>query len=70
MSIDLSIDFPRACSGAMYWGVPVIMPVAVMCALASTILAMPKSARYTRPESSSRTFWGFTSRWITPALWA
>jgi hypothetical protein len=34
-----------ACSGAMYWGVPVIMPVAVKLPEDSRILAMPKSAR-------------------------
>ncbi len=32
----------------------------------SSVLARPKSVRYTRSEASSMTFWGFKSRWMTP----
>ncbi len=45
MSARLSTVRPVACSGAMYWGVPLIMPVWVRPEEDSTILAMPKSAR-------------------------
>ena len=45
MSARWSTWRPVACSGAMYWGVPVIMPVAVSPPCASSIFAMPKSAR-------------------------
>ena len=61
---------PVACSGAMYCGVPLIMPVAVSLLEPSSIFAMPKSARYTRSSSSSRMFCGFTSRWTSLLPWA
>ncbi len=32
--------------------------------------AMPKSATLASPPSARSTFWGFTSRWITPRPWA
>jgi hypothetical protein len=31
---------------------------------------MPKSATLASPEAVSNTFWGLTSRWITPRSWA
>ena len=45
MSARLSTTPAMACSGAMYWGVPLIMPVAVRPDAPSAIFAMPKSAR-------------------------
>ena len=45
MSAAGPIFVPVACSGAMYCGVPVIMPVAVRPPEDSSIFAMPKSAR-------------------------
>ena len=45
-------------------------PVAVCWVSALTARASPKSATFTRPSSASRTFSGFTSRWIMPAWWA
>ncbi len=66
MSARLSTVPAMACSGAMYCGVPLIMPVAVRPGEPSTIFAMPKSARYTRSASSRRMFCGLMSRWMTP----
>jgi hypothetical protein len=42
-----------ACSGAMYWGVPITVPAFVV-PLPSAVLAMPKSSSFgmTRPLSS------------------
>ena len=56
-----------ACSGLMYTGVPSVTPVCVSFSApdASAARAMPKSARSAWP-SSSRTFSGLMSRWITP----
>ena len=45
MSTRRSIALAIACSGAMYSGVPVIMPVAVSPGAPSIIFASPKSAR-------------------------
>ena len=45
MSARWSTLVPVACSGAMYWGVPVIIPVAVRPLGLSSILTTPKSAR-------------------------
>ncbi len=54
------------CSGAMYWGVPMVLPVAV--AVRPEACEMPKSM--TRgPSAASRTFDGFRSRCTTPAPW-
>ena len=61
---------PRACSGAMYGGVPVTTPVCVT--LASSIArASEKSVSLTRSTPfSSRMLAGLTSRWISPWAWA
>ena len=32
--------------------------------------AMPKSVTFARPSSSTMTFWGLKSRWMTPRRWA
>ncbi len=56
---------PRACSGAMYDGVPITMPVWVRVLPAVVCLEMPKSRILAtgRPESPTRnTFSGFMSR--------
>ena len=56
---------PRACSGAMYAGVPTTDPVRVRSA-ASARLASPKSATFAVPAASNSTLAGFRSRWTTP----
>ena len=61
-----SSAFPIACSGAMYDGVPITVPVAVSPDTESALRARPKSARRGRPEASRRTFPGLTSRWRIP----
>ena len=49
---------------------PISTPVLVCWVSELTARASPKSATLTRPSSASRTFSGFTSRWIIPARWA
>ena len=61
-----SSAFPIACSGAMYDGVPITVPVAVRPETESALRARPKSARRGRPAASRRTFPGLTSRWRIP----
>jgi hypothetical protein len=61
---------PRACSGAMYWGVPTIDPDRVWPSSSSSFLASPKSAILSAPSAPTRTFWGFRSRWTTLWSWA
>ena len=64
-----------ACSGAMYVGVPTVVPVAVrnapVCMLL-VALAMPKSAIFTRPSEVTMRFSGLRSRWTMPCCspWA
>ena len=65
-----SSAFPIACSGAMYDGVPMTVPVAVRPETESALRARPKSARSGRPAESRRTFPGLTSRWRIPFAWA
>ena len=60
---------PRACSGAMYAGVPMTAPVCVRSAPPPR-LASPKSATFSTPAASRRTFPGFRSRWTMPSAWA
>lgn len=60
---------PSRCSGAMYWGVPSTVPVAVSLVGASAIEAMPKSVTTTR-SLASRMLSGFRSRWTIPAACA
>lgn len=51
----------------MYWGVPMVLPVAVG-AVVSDAVEMPKSM--TRgPSEASSTFDGLRSRWTMPASW-
>ncbi len=51
----------------MYWGVPMVVPVAV-CAVLSAASEMPKSM--TRgPSAASSTFAGLRSRCTIPAPW-
>ena len=45
-------------------------PVWVRLSSVLMALAMPKSVTFTWPSSVMRTLPGFTSRWITPCLWA
>ncbi len=60
---------PANCSGDMYEGVPSTAPVRVL--LASVTRAMPKSVTFTWSMAGLIiTLAGFTSRWITPCLWA
>jgi hypothetical protein len=62
---------PIACSGDMYCGVPMDMPVSVMRVPPALLAAsaMPKSATSAAP-SCSRMFSGLMSRWMTPWRWA
>lgn len=60
---------PSACSGAMYWAVPITMPVWVTGA-ASTALAIPKSVSFTWPVGVIRMLPGLTSRCTSPAVCA
>jgi hypothetical protein len=58
---------PRACSGAMYPGVPTIAPVRVI-RVSAACHAIPKSSTFTRSMSPStrNRFEGFRSRCTTP----
>ena len=70
MSARRSIASPRACSGAMYSGVPAMIPLCEMLA-SSTARANPKSVIFTRPvPPSSRMFPGLMSRWMRSVAWA
>ncbi len=67
----------RICSGDMYAGVPMVVPLRVVVAVApaSSLMsfASPKSLTFgTRPRSvmAHRMFAGLRSRWISPARWA
>ena len=65
-SARASTGSPRACSGAMYCGVPAIRPLWVRLA-SSMALARPKSVSLTRStQFSSRMFAGLMSRCTTP----
>ncbi len=55
------------CSGAMYGGEPISLPVSVRRSL-SYGREIPKSMTF-GPPSVSSTLLGFRSRWITPARW-
>ncbi len=67
MSVAAVTSPADACSGAMYWGVPIAVPVAV-CAVLSAATEMPKSM--TRgPSEASSTFDGLRSRCTIPAPW-
>jgi hypothetical protein len=59
---------PAACSGDMYVGVPIAMPVAVRRESPSLMArAMPKSVTIGRPLCwSIRMLSGLMSRWMTP----
>ncbi len=48
------------------------MTAPVWVRLSSVLMAraMPKSVTFTWPSSVIRTLPGFTSRWMTPCLWA
>ncbi len=62
---------PDACSGLMYVGVPIVVPVWVSdpATAAVTALAMPKSVTIGSP-SLSITFSGLMSRWTIFWRWA
>jgi len=76
MSARLSTARPRACSGAMYAAVPMIIPICVALAvivgefIASTLdeaagsiaFARPKSSTFTVPSARTLMFCGFRSR--------
>ena len=59
---------PWTCSGAMYAGLPMILPVDVS-EPSSAVEAMPKSVRTTRRPPHSCTLLGLTSRWTMPSRW-
>ena len=66
---------PSHCSGDMYAGVPITMPVRVRCepiALPPVSFAMPKSSSFTksrsRPRCKRMMLSGFRSRWTIPHL--
>jgi len=80
MSARRSTARPRACSGAMYAAVPMIMPIWVARAVnvgelleswgpevpESIAFASPKSSTLTVPSSRTLMFCGFRSRWTMP----
>ncbi len=57
-----------ACSGAMYAGVPTVVPVAVRLGppASESAFAMPKSAIFTSPSAVTIRFSGLMSRWTMP----
>ncbi len=59
-------EVSSACSGDMYWGVPITAWVS--CALVSTVLTRPKSMTLGL-SLVTNTFDGFRSRWISPTRW-
>ena len=59
----------RACSGAMYAGVPMIAPGGVIFVISAAV-ASPRSATLTDPSSPTSTFGGLRSRCTTPCAWA
>jgi hypothetical protein len=71
-SVRPSIVPARACSGAMYAGVPTMVPRTVMGA-SPVSFATPKSTTLARkspgPIGTRHTLSGFTSRWTMPARW-
>ena len=58
-----------ACSGDMYAGVPMTLPVCVRRVI-WLVFEMPKSATFTAPARVTITFCGLTSRWTMPRSWA
>ncbi len=66
-----TLGSPRACSGAMYPGVPMAAPVRVRADDRAT-RATPKSSTFTRSiePPSRKMLLGLTSRWSTPRAWA
>src|SRR4051794_23804808 len=54
----------RACSGAMYAGVPRMTPGGVILVISAAV-ASPRSATFTIPLLATRMFEGFRSRWTT-----
>ena len=64
-----SAGCPRICSGAMYSGVPTIVPGTVSPWLSSS-LTSPKSRILTSPSRVRNRFAGLMSRWTRPAPWA
>ena len=75
-----STSSPRACSGDMYCGVPMSMPLTVCPGIAVADVtsasaglarrAMPKSSNLTSPSCRIITLSGLRSRWTMPARWA
>ena len=59
-----SIFLPPTCSGDMYDGVPITMPVRVLAL--SITLAMPKSVNTADPSGRKRMFSGLISLWTMP----
>lgn len=66
MSERASTGRPQACSGLMYWSLPLSAPICVFEALV-TALTMPKSHSLMSPSKLIRTFWGETSRCTRPS---
>ena len=60
-----------ACSGAMYQGVPMAVPVRVRAvSSASTRRASPRSASLATPSLVTMMLAGLMSRWMMPFSWA
>lgn len=59
---------PSACSGAMYEGVPMAVPIRVASTPepGSRMRATPKSSTFTSPASVMKMLPGLMSRWTIP----
>ncbi len=63
MSARVSIvSSPRACSGATYCGVPIIMPLTVSRELPPAVRARPRSQTFTMPSGVNMMLSGLMSR--------
>ena len=68
MSLRRSIGLPHACSGDMYWNLPLSAPDCVLEAFEAA-LAIPKSQSLTSPSYEMRMFCGETSRCTMLSSW-
>ncbi len=60
---------PATCSGAMKGSVPTTFPLSVSVTSCAHQRTMPKSRRWMRSSSSTNTFVGLRSRWMSPCRW-
>ena len=65
MSLGPVAGRPFACSGDMYWTVPMMAPVSVIDS-SPRGFAMPKSLSLASPSGVKSTLLGLTSLWKTP----